>query len=68
MAGYRGEDAAFQGIALLDLFKDAPITFRKAVKKAEEHLMKARDNETTDEEIKSILGKQFLLSDDDFQE
>ena len=30
--------------------------------------MKARDNETTDEEIKSILGKQFLLSDDDFQE
>ena len=52
----------------LDLLKDAPITFRKAVKKAEEHLMKARDNETTDEEIKSILGKQFLLSDDDFQE
>ncbi len=52
----------------LELFSKAPITFRRAVKKAESRLMHAHDNQTTETEIKNILGDSYILDESDFED
>lgn len=52
----------------LELFSSAPITFQRALKKAEKRLMEARDNQTSEIEIRNVLGDSYILNDDDFED
>lgn len=52
----------------LELFSSAPITFQRALKKAEKRLMEARDNQTSEIEIRNVLGDSYMLNDDDLED
>lgn len=52
----------------LELFSSAPITFQRAVKQAEKQLMEAHDNQTTESEIRNILGDSYILKEEDFED